>query len=123
MRVPNESCSMIDYVKAWQCIGCGKIEAPQTCVGICQDQKIELVYAHDHRAAMAQMQLNLQAAESLLRRIALATPRHDQWEASYRNIQLRARQLLAKGSSQAPVPQSAQAAACASSAGTVPNSR
>jgi hypothetical protein len=27
---------MTDYVKAWQCIGCGKIEAPQTCIGVCQ---------------------------------------------------------------------------------------
>jgi hypothetical protein len=24
---------MNDYVKAWQCIGCGKIETPQTCIG------------------------------------------------------------------------------------------
>jgi uracil-DNA glycosylase len=28
------------YVKAWQCVGCGKIEAPQTCIGICQDRKV-----------------------------------------------------------------------------------
>lgn len=114
---------MSDYVKAWQCIGCGKIEAPQTCVGICQDRKIELVYAQDHRAALAQMELNLQAAESLLRRIALVTPRHDHWEASYRDLQLRARQLLAAGSAQAPVQQPAQATADTSPTGVVPNSR
>ena len=24
----------IHYVAAWQCIGCGKIEAPQTCIGV-----------------------------------------------------------------------------------------
>ena len=34
---------MTEYVKAWQYIGCGKIEAPQTCVGICQDREVELV--------------------------------------------------------------------------------
>lgn len=114
---------MSDYVKAWQCIGCGKIEAPQTCVGICQDRKIELVYAQDHRAALAQMQLNLQTAESLLRRIALVTPWHDQWEAAYRDLQLRARQLLAAGSAQAPAVPPAHAAACTSVAGALPNSR
>jgi hypothetical protein len=31
---------MKDYVKAWQCIGCGKIEAPQACIGVCQDRKV-----------------------------------------------------------------------------------
>ena len=34
---------MGDYIQAWQCIGCGKIEAPQTCVGVCRDRKILLV--------------------------------------------------------------------------------
>jgi len=27
---------MSDPVKAWQCIGCGSIEAPQTGIGVCQ---------------------------------------------------------------------------------------
>jgi hypothetical protein len=31
---------MGDYIQAWQCIGCGRIEAPQTCVGVCRDRKI-----------------------------------------------------------------------------------
>jgi len=34
-------------VKAWQCIGCGKIDAPQTCIGICQDCRVEFVYAFE----------------------------------------------------------------------------
>ena len=29
----NES-DAIHYVAAWQCMGCGKIEAPQTCIGV-----------------------------------------------------------------------------------------
>jgi hypothetical protein len=37
-----------DYVKAWQCIGGGRIEAPQTCIGICQDRKVQFVYASEH---------------------------------------------------------------------------
>jgi hypothetical protein len=43
------------YVKAWQCIGCGKIEAPQTCIGVCQDRKVEFVYAFEHEEALAQL--------------------------------------------------------------------
>ena len=39
---------MTDYVEAWQCIGCGKIEAPQTCIGVCRDRKVAFVYAEDH---------------------------------------------------------------------------
>ena len=34
---------MIEYMKAWQCIGCGKLDGPQDCIGICQDRKVELV--------------------------------------------------------------------------------
>lgn len=44
---------MSDRVKAWQCIGCGRIEAPQTCIGICQDRKVEFVYAAEHQEALA----------------------------------------------------------------------
>ena len=33
---------MSEHTKAWQCIGCGRIEAPQTCIGICEDCKVEL---------------------------------------------------------------------------------
>ena len=45
---------MTDYVKAWQCIGCGKIEAPQTCIGVCQDRKVQFVYASGHEEVLAQ---------------------------------------------------------------------
>lgn len=39
---------MNETVKAWQCIGCGEIEAPQTCIGVCQDRKVDFVYASEH---------------------------------------------------------------------------
>ena len=41
---------MNDYAKAWQCIGCGRIEAPQPCLGICEDRKVEFVYAMQGQA-------------------------------------------------------------------------
>lgn len=41
---------MIESIGAWRCIGCGKLEAPQNCIGVCQDQRVELVYAADYAA-------------------------------------------------------------------------
>ena len=87
-----------EIVKAWQCIGCGKIDAPQTCVGICQDRKVELVYAHEHREAMAGAQTALREMETLIRQLAWTTPREGEWERSYRALQERARHALAHAS-------------------------
>ncbi|MEO8103746.1 MAG: hypothetical protein ABI790_14585 [Betaproteobacteria bacterium] len=87
---------MAEFVKAWQCIGCGKIEAPQTCVGVCQDRKVELVYAQEHREALAREQADKRALELLVRHIALTTPRAGEWERSYRALQARARLTLAQ---------------------------
>lgn len=89
---------MNDYVKAWQCIGCGKIEAPQTCVGVCQDRKVEFVYASEYKEALAQLNLARRRAstlEALARRIACTNPHKDAWETSYRAMQEQARSMLA----------------------------
>ena len=81
---------MADIITAWQCIGCGKIEAPQQCVGVCQDRRIELVDAKEHRAVLARSV----EVDALLRQIAFSTPHDDAWQASYRALQERARKLL-----------------------------
>jgi hypothetical protein len=89
-----------DYVKAWQCIGCGKIEAPQTCIGVCQDRKVSFVHADEHDEVCAQLEATrrrLGALEALARRLARTTPRGDGWESSYRAMQAQARTLLAAG--------------------------
>lgn len=82
---------MTEYVKAWQCIGCGKIEAPQTCIGVCRDQRVEFVYASDHEEILAQ----LRAATWVLRTLASTKPHDDEWERSYRVMQAQARRVLA----------------------------
>lgn len=87
---------MIDYVKAWQCIGCGKIEAPQTCVGICQDRKVEFVYATEHREAIARTEAQVRGLTAIVRQIAQTTPRDGEWERSYRALQESARLALAQ---------------------------
>jgi hypothetical protein len=81
---------MAETIKAWECIGCGRIDHPQPCVGICQDRKVELVYAFEHEEALARLGI----LESLVRRIASITPHSGEWERSYRAMQEQARQAL-----------------------------
>ncbi len=81
---------MVDVVTAWQCIGCGRIEAPQQCVGVCQDRKVELVYVAEHRAATARAR----EVDDLLRVLAHTTPRDGDWERTYRALQARALKVL-----------------------------
>jgi len=40
---------VIETIKVWECVGCGRIDHPQPCVGICQDRKAEYVRAEDYR--------------------------------------------------------------------------
>lgn len=89
---------MNDYIKAWQCIGCGKIEAPQTCIGVCQDRKVEFVYAFEHEEALARLEVarrRASALEALTRRLACTNPHKDGWESTYRAMQEQARSTLA----------------------------
>ncbi len=88
---------MGERITAWQCIGCGRIEGAQPCVGICQDRRTDFVYASDHDALLAQLALERARAEALaalVRQLAYTTPRKEDWERSYRALQARARQTL-----------------------------
>ncbi|MEN9357224.1 MAG: hypothetical protein RL695_1395 [Pseudomonadota bacterium] len=86
-------CKMTESrIKAWQCIGCGKIEAPRPCIGVCQDRPVELVEAATHEIALER----IHALESVLSRLARTTPRHGEWERSYLALQQQARAVLAQ---------------------------
>ncbi|HMM67923.1 MAG TPA: hypothetical protein PKC03_13375, partial [Dokdonella sp.] len=81
---------MGDPVPAWQCIGCGRIEAPQTCIGVCQDRKVFFVPLQDHQEALDQVQQMLgqiHAMKRLITRLAHTTPHEGQWEAAWRAAQ------------------------------------
>jgi len=84
----------VERVTVWQCIGCAKIEAPRPCIGVCQDRRIEMVYAWEHDAAMAAAAGRAEALAGLVRRLACTTPRDGQWESSYRALQAEAGKLL-----------------------------
>lgn len=88
---------MDEHIKAWQCIGCGKIEAPQTCIGVCQDRKVEFVYAEEYEAAMAQLALvreQVKVFKALAHLLAWSKPHDGEWESSYRALQEQARRIL-----------------------------
>lgn len=77
-------------IKVWRCMGCGRIDHPQPCLGICRDAKAELVDAADYEAAESR----IAALEALLRRIAFTTPRSGESEGAWRVFQRDARALL-----------------------------
>lgn len=88
---------MPEVIKAFQCIGCGKIDGPQNCVGVCQDGRVELVYAAEYDA----LQEQLDAANAVIARLSAqmreivnTTPRNAAWERSYRALQARAQRAL-----------------------------
>jgi hypothetical protein len=88
-------------ITAWLCIGCGRLEAPQTCIGVCQDRKVELVSAADYaevRGALDDANERVAALEALVARLAHVTPREDAWQRSYLGLQREARKLLRIGS-------------------------
>ena len=84
-------------IQAWQCIGCGRVEAPQNCIGVCQDRRIELVDAR--RFDELQRALDAERVESgrllaLVQQLAWSKPRPDAWERSYKALQEQARALV-----------------------------
>ena len=88
---------MAEAFQAWQCIGCGKIEGPAQCIGVCQDRPVELVNAADYRAAMALAEgerARAAALEEVVRRIALTFPKKGEWERTWKALQASAKRAL-----------------------------
>ena len=77
-------------IKVWQCIGCGRIDDPQPCVGICRDEKREYVAAEEHDRVVALL-------EGIVRAIATTQPRENEasrhWAALRKRAQLALREI------------------------------
>jgi hypothetical protein len=86
----SEPRRAVDRVEVFQCIGCGKIEAPQPCIGVCRDRRTQLVYAEDYDALLAESD----ALRAVLRQIAMITPREGECLRSWEALQARARRVL-----------------------------
>jgi hypothetical protein len=80
----------VETIKAWQCIGCGRVEATAPCVGICRDEPVELVNAAAYRVAMARAE----ALEEVVRRIALTFPKAGESERAWMALQQAARKAM-----------------------------
>ena len=76
--------------KAWQCVGCGRLESQEQCLGICHDVPVEIVSAADYDAARREAD----ALRLFARQLVLTTPRDGEWQRAYRAAQARARRLL-----------------------------
>ena len=93
LRLSTDAMHEPERIQGWRCIGCGKIDAPRPCVGICEDRKVELVGAADYDALQARVR-DLEAALALIARV---TPREGAMAASWQALQERARLLLGPG--------------------------
>lgn len=86
-----------DRVTVWQCIGCGRIEAPQPCIGVCRDRKVEFVHADRYDEVVAELtaaRREVEALGAVVRQLAVTIPRGGEWERTYRALQERARRTL-----------------------------
>ena len=62
---------------AWQCIGCGRIEGPQPCIGVCQDRKVSFVFASDYATVLSRLleaEERIAALEGLGRKLINSIP-------------------------------------------------
>lgn len=90
---------MAEILDAWQCVGCGKIEAPQPCIGICEDRALKIVAAGDYYAAVERAEAAERERETLkhlLRQVAHVRPADERWQETFEVFQRRARALLAR---------------------------
>lgn len=86
-----------ERITAWQCIGCGRIEGAQPCVGICEDRRAEFVHASAYDEALAQLALarrRIEGLAALARQIAYTAPHAGEYERAWLALQQRARRAL-----------------------------
>lgn len=83
---------MAETRSVWQCIGCGRIVDDRPCVGICQDRRVEVVYAEDHLVA----EKRIAALEAFVRRFASVKPAGPGAARTWEVLQAEARALLSR---------------------------
>jgi len=93
-RLGQTSGMTPERIKVWQCVGCGRIDHPQPCIGVCRDEKAEYVLAGDCDAAIAQEREASRRLLEVVRTVATVTPRAGEWERSWRALQAEARHAL-----------------------------
>lgn len=80
----------VNRISVWQCIGCGRVELPQPCIGVCSDRKVEFVASVDFdelQRRFRELEGEYQRLVEFMRMMARNTPKPGHWEASYKNLQ------------------------------------
>jgi len=114
MMDENDPALEAPVFDVWRCIGCGRIEAPQPCIGVCEDRKVQMVEYRDYVAVVSRLDDatdRIAALENALRRVTLTTPRAGEWERSYRALQEDARRAIAAAAATRPLQAAAPEAA------------
>jgi len=87
----------IDVVEAWGCLTCGRVDAPQPCLGVCVRRPVAMVEArclHDLTAEIAVARADDARLSALARLVAGVTPRTGQLERTRAALRARARIAL-----------------------------
>jgi hypothetical protein len=87
----------IEFATTWWCPGCGGIDAPQPCLGICVWREIEWVNRTSYfevRARVLTDRDTERCLRGLVRRVASVTPRAGQWERGWHAMEAQARESL-----------------------------
>lgn len=96
-RQPVQKPPSPDPIEGWQCIGCGRVDAPRPCIGVCQDKRVALVKADDYamlERRFAELERDNAALRAFLGLVVQVRPSPRGWERSFLAMQAQARALL-----------------------------
>lgn len=88
---------LMDGIQAWRRIGCGRIEAPQPCIGVCEDRKMHFIGRDEYErtlAAVAALRETMATVQARRRRLALAKPHAGQWGRSWLTLRCELHEAL-----------------------------
>jgi hypothetical protein len=86
-----------EVITTWACDFCGRIEAPQPCIGVCIRPETPMVRASEHRAVLEELARTRAELERLappLRQLAWSTPRPRHAAEHAHAVQAMARTVL-----------------------------
>ena len=97
IRLPVPPEPEVAVIEAWGCPRCGRIDAPQPCIGVCVRRQGAVADASEYRrfaARSEQLAAEDRALTGLARLLATVTPRPGQEESTVVTVRSRARKLL-----------------------------
>jgi hypothetical protein len=96
LHAVGERAERGEAIAAWSCDACGRIEAPQPCIGVCVRPETSMVPAATHEGVLerdAALRRKLKPLAALARQLAWTTPGAGQRDRTARALRERARRL------------------------------